>query len=74
MSQLSTGQVEVEPRVIYHVTEYRERRNHFAYFSCSVPTAGFDTSRDAFVGVHEGMDAPACSAPPASAWPASTEG
>ncbi|MFA4944376.1 MAG: glycosyl transferase [Lentisphaeria bacterium] len=54
----STGQVEVEPRVVYHVTEYRERRNHFAYFSCSVPTAGFDTSRNAFVGVHEGLDAP----------------
>ena len=44
----STGQVEVEPGAIFHVTEYRERRNHFAYFSCSAPTAGFDTSRDAF--------------------------
>ena len=54
----STGQVEVEPQVIYHVTEYRERRNHFAYFACSTPTAGFDTSRNAFVGVHEGFDAP----------------
>ena len=54
----STGQVEVEPGVVYHVTEYRERRNHFTYFSCSVPTAGFDTSRNAFVGVHEGLDAP----------------
>lgn len=54
----STGQVEIEPQVIYHVTEYRERRDHFAYFASSVPTAGFDSSRDAFVGVHEGLDAP----------------
>ncbi len=54
----STGQVEVEPQAIFHVTEYRERRNHFAYFACSAPTAGFDTSRNAFVGVHEGLDAP----------------
>ncbi|MCY3024108.1 MAG: glycosyl transferase [Planctomycetota bacterium] len=54
----STGQVEVEPQAIYHVTEYRERRNHFAYFVSSVPTQGFDTCRDSFVGVHEGLDAP----------------
>jgi cellobiose phosphorylase len=54
----SVGQVEIQPRVIYHVTEYRERRNHFAYFASSVPTAGFDSSRNAFVGVHEGLDAP----------------
>src|SRR3984885_4274752 len=54
----STGQVEIEPQVIYHVTEYRERRNHFAYFASSVPTAGFDSTRNAFVGIHEGLDAP----------------
>jgi len=54
----STGQVEIEPQVIYHVTEYRERRNHFAYFASSVPTSGYDSSRNAFVGVHEGLDAP----------------
>lgn len=54
----STGQVEVEPQVIYHVTEYRERRNHFAYFASSLPTQGFDSCRDAFVGLHEGLDTP----------------
>ena len=54
----SVGQVEVEPQVIYHVTEYRERRNHFAYFASSMPTAGFDSSRNAFVGVHEGLETP----------------
>jgi len=55
----STGQVEVEEGVIYHKTEYRERRDHFAYFACSEPLAGFDTQRDAFLGRYRGWDSPA---------------
>lgn len=54
----STGEVEVEPQTLFHVTEYRERRNHFGYFHCSAKTDGFDTSRNAFVGIHEGLDTP----------------
>ncbi len=55
----STGQVEVEPNTIFHVTEYRERRDHFAYFSLfGAKASGFDVSRDRFVGVHEGLEAP----------------
>jgi cellobiose phosphorylase len=54
----STGEVEVEPGVIYHKTEYRERRDHFAYFACSAPVAGFDTQREAFLGPHRGWDRP----------------
>ncbi|MCK6578124.1 MAG: glycosyl transferase [Anaerolineae bacterium] len=54
----SIGEVEVEDGVIYHKTEYRERRDHFAYFACSAPLAGFDTARDEFVGVYRGFDAP----------------
>ncbi|MBN1479867.1 glycosyl transferase [candidate division KSB1 bacterium] len=54
----SIGQVEVENNTIFHKTEYRERRNHFAYFSSSIPTSGFDSSRDAFVGVHSGLHEP----------------
>lgn len=54
----STGEVEVEPGIIYHKTEYRERRNHFAYFACSEPVAGFDTRRDAFLGPYRGWDRP----------------
>jgi len=48
----------VEGSVIYHKTEYRERRNHFAYFACSEPLAGFDTVRDAFLGPYRGFDRP----------------
>ncbi|HTR82419.1 MAG TPA: glycosyl transferase, partial [Bacteroidota bacterium] len=54
----STGQVEVENGTIFHKTEYRERRNHYAYFSASEPVSGFDSSRDAFVGVHQGLEMP----------------
>jgi cellobiose phosphorylase len=54
----STGEVEVEDGVIYHKTEYRERRNHFAYFACSHEAVGFDTQRDTFFGAGRGWDKP----------------
>ena len=51
----SIGEVEVEGGAIYHKTEYRERRSHYTLFACTGPVTGFDTSRDAFVGIHEGL-------------------
>jgi len=54
----STGEVEVEDGVIYHKTEYRERRDHFAFFACSEELAGFDTQRDMFLGPYRGWDNP----------------
>ncbi len=51
---LNIGEVEIEDGVIYHKTEYRERRDHFAYFACSEPLAGFDTQRDVFLGPYRG--------------------
>jgi len=54
----SIGEVEVVDGVIYHKTEYRERRNHFAYLACSEPIAGFDTQREAFLGAYRGWDKP----------------
>jgi cellobiose phosphorylase len=54
----STGEVEVAGGVIYHKTEYRERRSHFAYFACSEPLSGFDTDREAFLGPYRGFDRP----------------
>ena len=64
----NTGQVEVDTQagVIYHKTEYRERRDHFAFFACSEPLAGFDTQRDAFLGPYRGWDEPAAVARGAS--------
>jgi cellobiose phosphorylase len=52
------GEVEVEDSIIYHKTEYRERRNHIAFFACSERTAGFDTQREAFLGPYRGWDDP----------------
>jgi cellobiose phosphorylase len=54
----SIGEVEVIDGTIYHKTEYRERRNHFAFLACSVPPDGFDTQRDAFLGPYRGWDNP----------------
>ena len=54
----STGEVEVADGVIYHKTEYRERRDHFAYFACSQPLAGFETQREAFLGPYRGFHEP----------------
>ncbi|HWQ46261.1 MAG TPA: glycosyl transferase [Longilinea sp.] len=54
----SVYEAEVEDGVIYHKSEYRERRNHFAYFACSEPLAGFDSQRDDFLGPYRGWDAP----------------
>ncbi len=71
---LSTGEVEVEGSVIYHKTEYRERRNHYAIYSVNAEVAGFDTSRDAFLGAYRGADDPeavekgACTNSIASGW------
>jgi len=55
----SIGEVEIEDGVVYHKTEYRERRDHFAWFACSAETAGFDTQRDVFLGPTRGWDRPA---------------
>ncbi|HHW70887.1 MAG TPA: glycosyl transferase [Clostridiales bacterium] len=54
----STGEVEVEGSVIYHKTEYRERRNHFAFFSVNREIDAFDTDLDTFLGMYNGFDAP----------------
>jgi cellobiose phosphorylase len=54
----STGEVEVEGSVIYHKTEYKERRNHYAFYSVNTPIEGFDTDRESFFGLYNGFDEP----------------
>jgi len=54
----STGEVEVEDSVIYHKTEYRERRNHYAFYGVNSDLYGFDTDRDSFLGAYNGFDRP----------------
>ena len=48
----SMGEVELEPDAIYHKSEYRERRNHYAVFWANRPYDGFDTARNAFIGLY----------------------
>ncbi len=54
----STGEVEVDGSALYHKTEYRERRNHYAVFWANRKIDGFDTSRDAFCGAYRGFANP----------------
>lgn len=55
---LSTGEVEVEGSTIYHKTEYRERRDHYAFYSVNQPIAGFETDRETFLGPYRGFERP----------------
>ncbi|MDO5143856.1 MAG: glycosyl transferase [bacterium] len=54
----STGEVEVEDGVIYHKTEYRERRDHYAFYGVNTPIDGFDTDMESFLGLYNGFDKP----------------
>ena len=58
----STGEVEVTPQAIYHKTEYRERRDHYAVFWADTPLDGFDTARDGFLGVYGSPSRPQAAA------------
>lgn len=55
---LNIGEVEIEDSVIYHKTEYRERRNHYSFYAANQKVDGFDTSRDAFLGYYRGTEKP----------------
>lgn len=55
---LSTGEVEVENSTIYHKTEYRERRNHYSFYSVNHELTGYETDRESFLGPYRGLDRP----------------
>ncbi len=56
----STGEVEIhaDGSQLFHKTEYRERRNHYAVYAVNAPVAGFDTDRDSFLGAYGENGAP----------------
>ena len=54
----STGEVEIAGSVIYHKTEFKERRNHYAFYSVNDNIQGYDTDRESFIGLYNGFDAP----------------
>ena len=59
---LSTGEVEVELNgkftALYHKTEYKERRDHYAYYAVNCAVAGYDTDRESFVGLYNDFSEP----------------
>lgn len=55
---LNIGEVEIKGSTIYHKTEYRERRNHYSFYSVNRPIAGYDTDRTAFLGLYNGFNNP----------------
>ena len=58
---LSTGEVEIEGGTIYHKTEYKERRNHYAFYAVTNEKIdGYDTDREAFVGLYNELSQPQC--------------
>lgn len=54
----NTGEVEIEGSVIFHRTEYKERRNHFAFYTVNTVIDGFDTNRESFIGLYNGFENP----------------
>ncbi|MDE5989360.1 MAG: glycosyl transferase [Duncaniella sp.] len=54
----STGEVEIDGSTIYHKTEYKERRDHYAFYTVNAPVDGFDTDRETFIGLYNGFDEP----------------
>ena len=57
---LSTGEVEIENggQTLYHKTEYKERRNHYAFYHVNHDVQGYDTDRETFLGIYNGFDDP----------------
>jgi cellobiose phosphorylase len=54
----NTGEVEVDGSTIYHKTEYRERRNHYTFFTVNQKINGFDTDRESFLGLYNSFAEP----------------
>lgn len=54
----NTGEVEIDGSTIYHKTEYKERRNHYAFYTVNSKLSGFDTDRESFMGLYNGFENP----------------
>ena len=54
----NTGEMEVEGSTLFHRTEYKERRDHFAFYTVNADIAGYDCDRESFMGLYNGFDKP----------------
>ncbi|NME68629.1 GH36-type glycosyl hydrolase domain-containing protein [Flammeovirga aprica] len=55
---LSTGEVEIDGATLYHKTEYKERRNHYAFYHLNAEIDGYDTDRESFIGLYNEFSNP----------------
>jgi len=56
---LNTGEVEIDGSTLYHKTEYKDRRDHYAFYHVNHPVDGFDTDRESFMGLYNEFSGPA---------------
>ncbi|MCM1495207.1 MAG: glycosyl transferase [Bacteroides sp.] len=54
----NTGEVEVEGSTLFHKTEYKERRDHFAFYTVNADIEGYDCDRESFMGLYNGFENP----------------
>ncbi|MDE6729784.1 MAG: glycosyl transferase [Oscillospiraceae bacterium] len=54
----NTGEVEVEGSTMFHKTEYKERRNHYAFYTVNSEIDGYDCDRESFMGLYNGFENP----------------
>jgi cellobiose phosphorylase len=54
----NTGEVDIDGSVIFHKTEYKERRNHYAFYAVNDTIDGYDTDRETFMGLYNGFHNP----------------
>jgi len=54
----NTGEVEVEGSTLFHKTEYKERRDHFAFYTVNSDITGYDCDRESFIGLYNGFENP----------------
>ncbi len=56
---MNTGEVEIDGSTLYHKTEYKDRRDHYAFYHVNHPVDGFDTDRESFMGLYNEFSGPA---------------
>jgi len=54
----SIGRAEPVGSAIVHFTDYKDRRNHYAFYSVNSAIDGFDCDKETFMGTHDGPDSP----------------
>ena len=54
----SIGRAETVGSTILHFTDYKDRRNHFAFYSVNAAIDGFDCDKESFMGLHNGPHEP----------------